>query len=78
VSRPLDPAGMIFHLSRCGSTLVSRLLGTLPGVVVVSEPAQLKALLGLAPDEIEDATLIKLVRLVIGALGHSFPYGAQR
>ena len=30
----LEPAGMIFHLSRCGSTLVSRLLGTLPGVVV--------------------------------------------
>ena len=23
----LDPAGFIFHLSRCGSTLVSRLLG---------------------------------------------------
>ena len=74
----LDPAGMIFHLSRCGSTLVSRLLGTLPGVVVVSEPAPLNALLGLAPDEIEDATLIKLVRLVVGALGRSFPCGAQR
>ena len=34
----LDPAGMIFHLSRCGSTLVSRLLGALPGVVIVAEP----------------------------------------
>ena len=69
---------MNFHSSREVGRRVSRLLGTLPGVVVVSEPAPLKALLGLAPDEIEDATLIKLVRLVIGALGHSFPYGAQR
>jgi hypothetical protein len=69
---------MIFHLARCGSTLVSRLLGTLPGAVVVSEPAPLNALLGLAPDEIEDATPIKLVGLVVGALGRGFPYGAQR
>ena len=40
----LEPAGMIFHLSRCGSTLVSRLLGTLPGVVVLAEPSPLTAL----------------------------------
>ena len=43
----LEPAGMILHLSRCGSTLVSKLLGTLPGVVVISEPSPLNALLGL-------------------------------
>jgi hypothetical protein len=45
----LEPAGIIFHLSRCGSTLVSRLLGTLPGVVVLAEPSPLNALLGLDP-----------------------------
>jgi len=50
----LEPAGMIFHLSRCGSTLVSRLLGTLPGVVV-AEPAPLNALLGLDPDRVDEA-----------------------
>ncbi|SPM39064.1 hypothetical protein MNAB215_1246 [Mycobacterium numidiamassiliense] len=65
----LEPAGMIFHLSRCGSTLVSRLLGTLPGVVVVSEPSPLNTLLGLGPGQIEDATLVRLVRLVVRALG---------
>lgn len=65
----IDPAGMIFHLSRCGSTLVSRLLGTLPGVVVVAEAAPLNALLGLNPHRIDDATLVRLVRLVVRALG---------
>jgi hypothetical protein len=65
----LEPAGMIFHLSRCGSTLASRLLGTLPGVVVVAEPAPLNAVLGLDPDRIDDATLVQLVRLVVRALG---------
>jgi hypothetical protein len=65
----LDPSGMIFHLSRCGSTLVSRLLGTLPGVVVVSEPSPLNALLGLDPDRVDGATLVRLVRLLVRALG---------
>ena len=34
----LTPAGFIFHMSRCGSTLVSRLLAGLPGSLVLSEP----------------------------------------
>src|SRR5580693_7060641 len=65
----LEPAGMIFHLSRCGSTLVSRLLGTLPGVVVVNEPAPLNTLLGLGPDRVDEAALAGVVRLVVRALG---------
>jgi hypothetical protein len=65
----LDPAGMIFHLSRCGSTLVSRLLGTLPGVVVIAEPSPLNALLGLDPDRVDGPTLVRLVRLLVRALG---------
>jgi hypothetical protein len=65
----LDPAGMIFHLSRCGSTLVSRLLGTVPGVVVLAEPAPLNALLGLEPDRVDEATLAGFVRLAVRALG---------
>jgi hypothetical protein len=65
----LDPAGMIFHLSRCGSTLVSRLLGTLPGVIVLAEPSPLNTLLGLDPDRVDGATLVGLVRLLVRALG---------
>jgi hypothetical protein len=32
------PAGIVFHMSRCGSTLTSRMLGTLPEVLTLSEP----------------------------------------
>jgi hypothetical protein len=64
----LEPAGMIFHLSRCGSTLVSRLLGTLPGVVVLAEPAPLNALLGLNPDGVDETALVEIVRLLVRAL----------
>lgn len=65
----LDPAGMIFHVSRCGSTLVSRLLSTVAGVVVVAEPAPLNALLGLDPARVDGATLVRVVRLLVRALG---------
>jgi hypothetical protein len=65
----LEPAGIIFHLSRCGSTLLSRLLGTLPGVVVLAEPAPLNALLGLDPDRVDEAALVAVVRLLVRALG---------
>lgn len=65
----LEPAGMIFHVSRCGSTLLSRLLATLPGVVVLAEPAPLNSLLGLDPARVELAYLVKAVRLLVRALG---------
>ncbi|CDO86029.1 hypothetical protein AWC29_28740 [Mycobacterium triplex] len=65
----LEPAGMIFHVSRCGSTLLSRLLATLPGVVVLAEPAPLNSLLGLDPAHVEQAFLVKAVRLLVRALG---------
>jgi hypothetical protein len=37
----LPVSGFCFHLSRCGSTLVSRSLGALPSVLSISEPAAL-------------------------------------
>jgi hypothetical protein len=65
----LEPAGLIFHMSRCGSTLVSRLLGTIPGVVVLAEPSPLNALLAIEPGRVNDAALVQIVRLVVRALG---------
>jgi len=35
----LQPSGLIFHLSRCGSTLVAQMLAALPWAVVASEPS---------------------------------------
>lgn len=65
----LEPAGIIFHLSRCGSTLVSRLLGTLPGVVVLNEPAPLNHLLGLGTQRLDGPELVAAVRVLVRALG---------
>jgi hypothetical protein len=39
------PAGLIFHMSRCGSTLVSRMLAQVDGVLAFSEPPVLGNLL---------------------------------
>ena len=38
---PVGPAGFIYHISRCGSTLVAQMLNTLPGALVMSEPGPL-------------------------------------
>jgi hypothetical protein len=65
----VDLAGMVFHLSRCGSTVVSRLLATVPGVVVIAEPSPLNALLGLDPQRVDGATLVQVVRMLVRALG---------
>jgi len=45
-----DPAALIFHVSRCGSTLLARMLAALPGHLVVSEPAILDEILRRTPD----------------------------
>ena len=39
----LRPSGLIFHMSRCGSTLVSQMLAALPANIVVSEALPIDA-----------------------------------
>lgn len=41
----LEPAGFVFHLSRCGSTLVTRMLASVPRNLVLSEPGVLDSIL---------------------------------
>ncbi|MCX6982622.1 MAG: sulfotransferase family protein [Verrucomicrobia bacterium] len=41
----MQPAGLIFHMSRCGSTLVSQMLAALPGHIVLSEPPPVDSIL---------------------------------
>ena len=43
VSPGIDPTGFIFHMSRCGSTLLAQLLAASPRVVAVSEAAPIDA-----------------------------------
>jgi hypothetical protein len=64
----LDPALLIFHLSRCGSTLLSRLLAALPGVLVVAEPAPVNALLAAPAEQSDEAARVDLLRLLVRAL----------
>ena len=45
VSPGLKPAGFIFHMSRCGSTLITRMLASLPRNLVLSEPGPLDRIL---------------------------------
>ena len=70
----LPLAGMIFHLSRCGSTLVSRMLGALPANVVLSEPETLAGVLDASawPPGIGDGQRIAWLRGLVGA------YAARR
>jgi hypothetical protein len=65
----LDPALLIFHLSRCGSTLVSRLLATQPEILVIAEPRPLNALLMASPAALDAERQANLLRLLVRALG---------
>ncbi len=65
----LDPDVIIFHLSRCGSTLLTRQLGRIAGTLVLSEPAPVNHLLETDPLEVDDAALVEILRLTVRALG---------
>lgn len=65
----LDPAALIFHLSRCGSTLVSRLLAQLPGTLVIVEPRPVNTLLIADPVTLDACEAARLLRLLVRALG---------
>lgn len=63
----IPPTGFIFHMSRCGSTLVSRMLASLPDNVVISEagPIDYLARAAAIPEETRSAWL----RAMVSALG---------
>ena len=73
----LDPCALIFHVSRCGSTLLSRLLGSVPGVLVVSEPAPVNALLLADPAALAPLAQAEALRLLVRALGRQ-RFGDER
>ena len=65
----LDPAMLIFHLSRCGSTLVSRLMSLMPQTLVIAEPGPINSLLMSCFAQSEDAAQIAILRWLVRALG---------
>jgi hypothetical protein len=60
----LRPSGLIFHMSRCGSTLVSQMLAAAPANLVVSEGAPIDVVLQLG-----GAAPVGSLQAMIGALG---------
>ena len=66
-SSGLKPTGFIFHLSRCGSTLISQMLAALEQNVVISEASPIDFVLRASklPEELR----VKWLRNIINALG---------
>lgn len=62
----VPPTGFIFHLSRCGSTLISRMLAALPQNVVLSEPPPIDNLLRA---HLADEQRLTFLRGLVNALG---------
>ena len=72
-------AGFIFHMSRCGSTLISQMLAASESNVVASEPAPLDAVLRahIHDPQLPRARQVRWVRGMVAALGQSRA-GAER
>lgn len=63
----LPPTGFIFHLSRCGSTLVAQMLAACEDSVVVSEAPPIDAI--LCGGHVSEAHRINWFRAMVSALG---------
>ena len=67
----LEPEGFIFHMSRCGSTLVSQMLAALPKNVVISEAGSIDSVLRAKFREpsLTDEERTDWLRWIVSALG---------
>ncbi len=65
--------GLIYHESRCGSTLLAQQLVELPRNIVASEPPPLDALLRLplTMPQVPRGTLVRWIRAMVSALGQA-------
>jgi hypothetical protein len=62
----LEPSGFVFHVSRCGSTLVSEMLASVPEHLVLAEPLPVDDVLRADAPE---ADRVRWLRWVVSALG---------
>ena len=68
-SDPLPPVGFIFHLSRCGSTLLTQMLAQLPQHIVLSEPGPVNDILWPEAPLAEESRRITWLRGMLAVLG---------
>ena len=74
VSDTLYPSGFIFHMSRCGSSVLVRALSHAPGHLVISEPEPFNQLLFMLSGleiqrQITDRRRVNMLRNLILAFG---------
>jgi hypothetical protein len=76
----VKPAGFIFHLSRCGSTLITQMLAGLPGHVVLSEPGLLERVLQAheRTPQVPVPQRVRWLQWVVSALGQPRTGAEQR
>ena len=69
--RTLEPSGFIFHMSRCGSTLVSRMLSVPVGHLMISEAPPLDEIIQAKREmhELPEAEHVEWLRWAVRALG---------
>jgi hypothetical protein len=67
----LVPDGFVFHMSRCGSTLVSQMLAALPNQIVISEAGPIDSIIRRCSDcpGITEAERLEWLRWMMAALG---------
>jgi gluconate kinase len=67
----LAPTGFIFHMSRCGSTLVSQMLAAVEKNIVISEPPPIDSVIRahIVNTSVTDEQRIEWLRWIVGALG---------
>ena len=73
------PTGFIFHMSRCGSTLVAQMLAALPQNIVLSEASPIDEVLSAKGDVpgVTETQRIAWLRAIVSALGQR-RYPAER
>jgi hypothetical protein len=76
LSPGVAPTGFIFHMSRCGSTLIAQMLARLSDTIVLSEPQPFDALLRLRRRMDADEELAGWLRGLMSVLGR--PRHAER
>jgi hypothetical protein len=67
-----EPAGFVFHMSRCGSTLIAQMLSRLSDTIVLSEPQPLDGVLRLRrAGALDDESAVRRLRAMAGAMSTS-------
>ena len=66
----IAPTAFIFHVSRCGSTLLTQLLASMPECIVMSEPPVIDSFLRRYHAGADRGDAEKMLRNIVSALGH--------